>query len=224
MHASGTNRAAFRTVEFFSSHEALLLDYERAMPRIDPRPDCPHTSTHWPWIGERTRPPDGAHVEFSRVVRNPVGGKLGPSTTPEDAVGARGAARPGREPGRLTLVARMGAAGSGPAWLRSWRRSRRAACRGPGSATPCTATRSRRRTGARPGTWRTSSPRSAGSSRYTARSAPIPAATHIEFTGDDVTECVGGSHGLTEDDLTARYETACDPDSTGASPSTWPSA
>ena len=100
MHASGTNPAEFRTVEFYSSHEALLLEYERAMTRIDSRTGLPYdTSAHFPWIGERTRALDGAHVEFFRHVRNPVGVKLGPSTTPEDALALSRPAQPGQRAG-----------------------------------------------------------------------------------------------------------------------------
>ena len=176
MHASGTNPAEFRTVEFYSSHEALLLEYERAMTRIDSRTGLPYdTSAHFPWIGERTRALDGAHVEFFRHVRNPVGVKLGPSTTPEDALALSGRLQPGQRAG----AARPSSPGwarrrSAPACPRSWRRSRPAAPRWPGSAIPCTGTRSRHPAGARRGTWRTSSRRSPASSRSTTRSAPIP--------------------------------------------------
>ena len=177
MHASGADPAEFRTVEFYSSHEALLLEYERALTRIDSRTGLPYdTSAHFPWIGERTRALDGAHIEFFRHVRNPIGVKLGPSTTPQDALSLIDRLNPDNEPGRLTFITRMGASRvrSVPA-ARSSRRSRRAVPRWPGSATRCTATRSRRRTAARRGTWRTSSQRSPASSRCTARSAPIPA-------------------------------------------------
>ena len=110
MHASGTDPAEFRTVEFYSSHEALLLEYERAMTRIDSRTGLPYdTSAHFPWIGERTRALDGAHVEFFRHVRNPVGVKLGPSTTPQDALALADRLNPDNEPGRLTFITRMGA-------------------------------------------------------------------------------------------------------------------
>ncbi len=110
MHASGTDPAEFRTVELYSSHEALLLDYERALTRIDSRTGLPYdTSAHFPWIGERTRALGGAHVEFFRHVRNPIGVKLGPSTTPQDALSLIGALNPDNEPGRLTFITRMGA-------------------------------------------------------------------------------------------------------------------
>src|SRR5215471_18058944 len=110
MHASGTDPAEFRTVEFYSSHEALLLEYERAMTRVDSRTGLPYdTSAHFPWIGERTRALNGAHVEFFRHVRNPVGVKLGPSTTVQDALALADRLNPDNEPGRLTFITRMGA-------------------------------------------------------------------------------------------------------------------
>src|SRR5215471_6221091 len=110
MHASGTDPAEFRTVEFYSSHEALILEYERALTRIDSRTGLPYdVSAHFPWIGERTRALDGAHVEFFRHVRNPVGVKLGPSTTPQDALSLADRLNPDNEPGRLTFITRMGA-------------------------------------------------------------------------------------------------------------------
>src|SRR5262249_61131641 len=109
-HASATDRPEFRPVEFYPSHEALLLEYERAMTRIDSRTGLPYDpSAHFPWIGERTRALDGAHVEFFRHVRNPVGVKLGPSTTPQDALALVDRLNPDNEPGRLTFVTRMGA-------------------------------------------------------------------------------------------------------------------
>ena len=87
MVACGVDSDTFRTVDFYSSHEALLLEYEHALTRIDSRTDTPYnTSAHMVWIGERTRQLDGAHVEYLRHLRNPIGMKLGPSTSPSDAV------------------------------------------------------------------------------------------------------------------------------------------
>jgi 3-deoxy-7-phosphoheptulonate synthase len=212
MHASGTDPAEFRTVEFYSSHEALLLDYERALTRIDSRTGLAYdTSAHFPWIGERTRALDGAHVEFFRHVRNPVGVKLGPSTTPQDALSLIEALNPGNEPGRLTFITRMGA-------------SRIRACLPP-IAEKVTASGARVAWICDPMHGNTIEAPNGQKTRHVEdilaevtgffevhRSLGThPGGIHIEFTGDDVTECVGGSHGLTEDDLTFRYETACDP-------------
>jgi 3-deoxy-7-phosphoheptulonate synthase len=212
MHASGTDPAAFRTVEFYSSHEALLLEYERAMTRIDSRTGLPYdTSAHFPWIGERTRALDGAHVEFFRHVRNPVGVKLGPSITPQDALALADRLNPDNEPGRLTFITRMGASeirsalppvvakvtasGAQVAWVCD-----------PMHGNTIEAPDGRK-------TRRVEDILAEVTGFFEVHRAlgTHPGGIHIEFTGDDVTECVGGSHGITEDDLTNRYETACDP-------------
>ncbi|WP_030798147.1 3-deoxy-7-phosphoheptulonate synthase, partial [Streptomyces griseus] len=100
----------FRTVEFFSSHEALLLDYESALTRTDSRTGrLYNTSGHMVWIGERTRQLDGAHIEFASRIRNPIGIKLGPTTTVDEALTYIDRLDPDREPGRLTFIVRMGA-------------------------------------------------------------------------------------------------------------------
>ena len=110
MHACGADPEEFRAVEFYASHEALLLDYERPLTRTDARSG--HTydlSAHLPWIGERTRDLDGAHIEFARQIRNPVAVKIGPSATAADVLALIEALNPEQEPGRLTLITRMGA-------------------------------------------------------------------------------------------------------------------
>ena len=212
MHASGTDPAEFRTVEFYSSHEALLLEYERALTRTDSRTGLPYdTSAHFLWIGERTRAPDGAHVEFARQLRNPVGVKLGPGTTPQEALALVGRLNPDNEPGRLTFITRMGAAairsalppvvakvaasGAQVAWVCD-------PMHGNTIETPDGRKTRRVEDVLAEVTGFFAVHRSLGTH---------PGGIHIEFTGDDVTECVGGSHGITEADLTSRYETACDP-------------
>ena len=110
MVACGMDKEAFRTVDFYSSHEALLLAYEHAMTRIDSRTGTPYnTSAHMVWIGERTRQVGGAHIEFARHVRNPLGVKVGPTSTAETAVELAEGLDPDHEPGRMTLISRMGA-------------------------------------------------------------------------------------------------------------------
>ncbi|HEY3482895.1 MAG TPA: 3-deoxy-7-phosphoheptulonate synthase class II, partial [Streptomyces sp.] len=110
MKACGTDPAEFRTVEFYASHEALLLDYETALTRTDSRTGHLYdVSGHMVWIGERTRQLDGAHIEFASRIRNPLGVKLGPGTTPEEALSYIERLDPEREPGRLTFIVRMGA-------------------------------------------------------------------------------------------------------------------
>jgi 3-deoxy-7-phosphoheptulonate synthase len=212
MHAGGTDPAAFRTVEFYSSHEALLLEYERAMTRIDSRTGLPYdTSAHFPWIGERTRALDGAHVEFFRHVRNPVGVKLGPSTTPQDALALVEALNPGNEPGRLTFITRMGASR-----IRSGLPPVVEKVTASGAQVAWVCDPMHGNTTEAPGGRKTRHVEDVlaevtGFFEVHRALGTHPGGIHIEFTGDDVTECLGGSHDLTEDDLTDRYETACDP-------------
>jgi 3-deoxy-7-phosphoheptulonate synthase len=192
MHASGVDPAEFRTIEFYSSHEALILEYERALTRIDARTSLPYdVSAHFLWIGERTRDLDGAHVEFARHLRNPIGVKLGPDTTAQDALALIERLDPDNEPGRLTFIARMGAD-----------RVRSALPHGNTIEAPDGHKTRRVEDILAEVTGFFDVHRSLGTH---------PGGIHIEFTGDDVTECTGGSYGLTEDDLTSRYETACDP-------------
>jgi 3-deoxy-7-phosphoheptulonate synthase len=212
MHASGTDPAEFRTVEFYSSHEALLLEYERALTRIDSRTGLPYdTSAHFPWIGERTRALDGAHVEFFRHLRNPIGVKLGPSTTPQDALSLIEALNPDNEPGRLTFITRMGAAR-----IRSCLPPIAEKVAASGAQVVWVCDPMHGNTIETPDGRKTRHVEDiltevTGFFEVHRSLGTHPGGIHIEFTGDDVTECVGGSHGLTEDDLTSRYETACDP-------------
>ena len=204
--------AEFGTAEFYSSHEALLLDYENALTRFDSRSGRPYdSSAHFVWVGERTRGADGAHIEFARQISNPIGVKLGPSATPEDALTLIELLDPRREPGRLTFITRMGAAlvrdvlpplvekvaGSGAqvVWV----------CDPMHGNTIETADGHKTRRMADIVTEVT------GFFEVHRALGTQPGGIHIEFTGEDVTECTGGSHGLTEADLTHRYETACDP-------------
>ena len=212
MHASGIDPAEFRTVEFYSSHEALLLEYERAMTRIDSRTGLPYdTSAHFPWIGERTRALDGAHVEFFRHVRNPVGVKLGPNTTPQDALALVDRLNPGNEPGRLTFITRMGAAA-----IRSGLPPVVEKVTASGAQVAWVCDPMHGNTTETPGGRKTRHVEDilaevTGFFEVHHALGTHPGGIHIEFTGDDVTECLGGSHELFEDDLPGRYETACDP-------------
>ena len=212
MHASGIDPAEFRTVEFYSSHEALLLVYERAMTRIDSRTGLPYdTSAHFPWIGERTRALDGAHVEFFRHVRNPIGVKLGPSTTPQDALALVDRLNPDNEPGRLTFITRMGASA-----IRSGLPPVVEKVTASGAQVAWVCDPMHGNTVEAPGGRKTRHVEDilaevTGFFEVHRALGTHPGGIHIEFTGDDVTECLGGSHDLTEADLTGRYETACDP-------------
>ena len=212
MHACLADPAEFRAVEFYSSHEALLLDYERPLTRTDARSGHAYDlSAHLLWIGERTRDPRGAHIDFARQIRNPVAVKIGPDASAQDVLELIEALDPGHEPGRLTLTTRMGA-----------RRVREAL---PALVEKVTASRS-------PVVWvcdpMHGNTVEAASGHKTRNFDDVldevtgffevhralgthPGGIHIELTGDDVTECIGGGHHIAESDLSDRYETACDP-------------
>ncbi len=212
MVACGVSDDAFRTVNYWASHEALLMEYEQALTRIDSRTGLAYgTSGHLLWIGERTRQLDGAHVELLSQLRNPIGIKLGPSTTPQQARDLVERLDPDLEPGRLTLITRMGAdkvrdvlpplveavenTGRKVAWV----------CDPMHGNTYSTAKGYKTR--AFPVIWDEVD----GFFDVHAELGTWPGGVHIELTGNDVTECVGGVDELDEDALADRYETACDP-------------
>ncbi len=201
-----------RETDFYVAHEALLLGFEEALTRVDSTTgDWYGCSAHFLWIGDRTRQLDGAHVEFLRGVNNPIGMKVGPSQEADDLLRLIDRLNPANEPGRLTLIARMGAekiAARLPPLLRAVEREGRKVVwiTDPMHGnTISTANNFKTRSfdailsevrsffdiHAAEGSW-------AGG-------------VHVEMTGQDVTECVGGAHRLTEADLGTRYETFCDP-------------
>jgi 3-deoxy-7-phosphoheptulonate synthase len=206
------NTSALHEVDVFTSHEALILGYEEALTRQDSLTgswyDC---SAHMLWIGERTRQLDGAHIEFLRGVGNPVGCKIGPGTNPDWVLELCQVLNPARVPGRMTLISRMGAdkvedelrpllravhdAGHPVVW----------ACdpmHGNTFSTP---------SGRKTRHLDTIIGEIAGFVRAHKAEGTWPGGIHIELTGDDVTECLGGADDLGNDDLDDRYETVCDP-------------
>lgn len=212
MHACGTDPEELKTVEFFASHEALLLDYESAMTRTDSRSGALYdVSGHMVWIGERTRQLDGAHIEFAARVRNPVGVKLGPSTTPEEALTLIDRLDPEREPGRLTFITRMGAdtvrdklptlvekvtaSGAQVVWV----------------CDPMHGNTFEADSGHKTRRFDDVLDEVKGFFEVHKGSGTHPGGIHVELTGDDVTECVGGGDEIFVGDLHQRYETACDP-------------
>ena len=202
-----------REVDVFTSHEALILGYEEALTRQDSLTgdwyDC---SAHMLWIGERTHQPDGAHVEFLRGVGNPLGCKIGPTTDPSEVVelcatlNPQRAARPA-DAGQPHGCRQRRANGC----RRSFGPSPMPATRWCGPATRCTATPTSPPTAARPATSTRSCGRSPDSSRRAAAEGVWPGGIHVELTGDNVTECLGGADELSDADLDHRYETVCDP-------------
>jgi 3-deoxy-7-phosphoheptulonate synthase len=211
MRAIGADPDEFHRVDFHASHEALILEYEHALTRDEPSGGSYDLSGHLLWIGERTRAVDGAHVEMLSHVRNPLGVKLGPAASADEVVALADKLDPDRQPGRLTFITRMGAGrvrdvlptlvekvvaeGVQVAWV----------CDPMHGNTFETASGYKTRrfdevidevrgffdVHRALGTW--------------------PGGLHVELTGDDVTECVGGGEELAEVDLAHRYESVCDP-------------
>jgi 3-deoxy-7-phosphoheptulonate synthase len=212
MKACGADSEELHGVEFYSSHEALLLEYERALARIDARTGLPYDlSAHLVWIGERTRDLNGAHVEFCRHIRNPIGVKLGPTASPDDALALIERLNPDDEPGRLTFITRLGAGRireALPPLLETVNKR--------GSPVVWVCDPMHGNTFEAPSGHKTRRldhvlDEVAGFFEVHRALGTHPGGIHVEFTGNDVTECIGGGHGIVEDDLHRRYETACDP-------------
>ena len=212
MEAAGADFDELKHVEFYTGHEGLLMDYERPMTRIDSRTGTPYnTSAHFLWIGERTRDLDGAHVDYFSRVRNPIGVKLGPSTTPETMKQLIDKLDPEREPGRLTFITRMGAGkirdvlpplleaikgmDATPLWVTD-------PMHGNGLTTP---------TGYKTRRFDDVVDEVKGFFESHRAVGTYPGGIHVELTGDDVTECLGGSEHIDEATLATRYESLCDP-------------
>lgn len=215
MNACGVSDESLRTADIFASHEALLVDYERAMLRLaetdEGELELYDLSAHQLWIGERTRGMDDFHVNFASLIANPVGIKIGPSITPEEAVAYAEKLDPNREPGRLTIVARMGhdkvrevlpsivqaveAAGHKVIWQSD-----------PMHGNTFTASN-----GYKTRHFDKVIDEVQGFFEVHRALGTHPGGIHIELTGEDVTECLGGAEDITDLDLPGRYESACDP-------------
>ena len=209
---SGTEVHNLNRVDFYTSHEALLLPYEEAQTRQVPRQwGWFNLSTHFPWIGMRTAALDGAHVEYFRGIRNPVAVKIGPSVTPDALIRLVDALNPEDEPGRLTLIHRMGATNIAeklPALLDVVRREGRRVlwvCDPMHGNTESTANGYKTR--------RFSNIRGELESAFDLHAAAGTrlGGVHLELTGEDVTECLGGARELTESDLARAYRSTVDP-------------
>ncbi len=213
MEALGEQRVEELTrVEFFTSHEGLNLLYESAQTRTVPRREGHYDlTTHLPWIGDRTRGIDGAHVEFFRGIRNPVGVKLGAGATGAEASALAACLNPGKEPGKLVLITRLGAANVGrvlPGLVERVKKDGRRVlwlCDPMHGNTTTTASGIKTRSfeAIREELERTLAVHEAAGSGL--------GGVHFELTGDDVTECVGGAAGVTEAQLSSNYGSACDP-------------
>jgi 3-deoxy-7-phosphoheptulonate synthase len=210
--SAGVDPEKFKTVDFYSSHEALILEYEKALTRIDSRTgDAYDVSAHFVWVGERTRQPGGAHLDFAAKIKNPIGVKIGPKTTPQEALDLITRLNPLNEPGRLTFITRMGAGKIRevlPPILEAVSRS--------GAKVLWVCDPMHGNTYEAPSGYKTRKfddvmEEVRGFFAVHKTCGTHPGGIHIELTGDDVTECVGGGEEISYDDLATRYETACDP-------------
>ena len=208
----GEDVRAIREVDFYTSHEALLLGYESAMTRVDSTTgDWYDTSAHMLWIGDRTRQPDGAHVEFCRGVQNPIGIKCGPSLEPDELLALLDILNPANEAGRIVLIARFGAEKAAEGLPKLVKRIHNDGRHVVWSCDPMHGNTVK------------------ASSGYKTRPFDLilsevntfvdvcraegahPGGVHFEMTGQNVTECLGGSQAISEADLSSRYHTHCDP-------------
>jgi 3-deoxy-7-phosphoheptulonate synthase len=218
MSACGVADHNLQTAEIYASHEALVLDYERAMLRLatdypveQPEPRLYDLSAHYVWIGERTRQLDGAHVAFAEVIANPIGVKIGPTMTPELAVEYVERLDPHNQPGRLTLVSRLGnnkvrdllppiiekvqATGHQVIW----------------QCDPMHGNTHESSTGYKTRHFDRIVDEVQGFFEVHRALGTHPGGIHVEITGENVTECLGGAQDISDSDLAGRYETACDP-------------
>jgi len=212
MHAIGADPDEFHRVDFHSSHEGLVLEYEHAMTRIDSRTQTPYdVGSHFVWIGERTRQLDGAHVELFSRIRNPVGAKLGPTTTPDDAIALAGRLNPDNEPGRLTFITRMGAARIRDVLPQLVEKVSAAGVEVAWVCDPMHGNTFEASSGYKTRRFDDVIDEVQGFFDVHRSLGTWPGGIHVELTGDDVTECVGGGEELAEIDLGNRYESVCDP-------------
>jgi 3-deoxy-7-phosphoheptulonate synthase len=215
MTAAGVNAERTETlhrVDFYTSHEALLLEYEEALCRIDSTTGLPVAgSGHMIWIGDRTRQPDGAHVEFARGVQNPIGLKCGPTITEGELLRLIDRLNPRNEAGRLTLIARFGAGQVGehlPRLIRAVAREGRAVV---WSCDPMHGNTIKSASGYKTRPFERVLREVREFFQVHAAEGTYPGGVHFEMTGKDVTECTGGVRAVTEENLSDRYHTACDP-------------
>ena len=215
MTAAGLTSATnpnLSTVDFYTSHEALLLEYEEAFCRIDSTSGQPIAgSGHMIWIGDRTRQPDGAHVEFCRGVQNPIGLKCGPTTSAEDLKVLIEKLNPANEAGRLTLIARFGAGKVGDHLPRLIKTVQEMGANVLWTCDPMHGNVIKSSTGYKTRPFDSILREVQEFFAIHRAEDTIPGGVHFEMTGKDVTECTGGVRAVTDEDLSSRYHTACDP-------------
>ncbi|MGV0633616.1 3-deoxy-7-phosphoheptulonate synthase class II [Mycolicibacillus trivialis] len=215
MDACGVADRNLQTAEIYASHEALVLDYERAMLRLSEDDEGGQTlydlSAHYLWLGDRTRQIDGAHIAFAEVVANPIGVKLGPSVSPELAVEYVERLDPHNKPGRLTLVSRMGNAKVRDLLPPIIEKVQATGHQVIWQCDPMHGNTHEASTGHKTRHFDRIVDEVQGFFEVHRELGTHPGGIHVEITGEDVTECLGGAQDISDADLGGRYETACDP-------------
>ena len=209
---TGDNNAELSSVDFYTSHEALLLEYEEALTRIDSTTGkWVAGSGHMIWIGDRTRQPDGAHVEFCQGVQNPIGLKCGPTTSAEDLKVLMAKLNPENEAGRLTLIARFGAGAVSDHLPRLIQTVQAEGAHVVWSCDPMHGNTIKSASGYKTRPFDSVLREVQEFFAIHRAEGTVPGGVHFEMTGQDVTECTGGVRAVTDEDLSSRYHTACDP-------------
>ncbi len=215
MKAAGVDSSrahTLQTVDFYTSHEALLLEYEEALCRIDSTTGVPVAgSGHFLWIGDRTRQPDGAHVEFLQGVQNPIGMKCGPTMTTEDLKVLLNKLNPENDAGRLTLITRFGAGSVGDHLPRLIKTVQEEGANVLWTCDPMHGNTIKSASGYKTRPFDSVLREVREFFAIHKAEGTVPGGVHFEMTGQDVTECTGGVRAVTDEDLSARYHTACDP-------------
>jgi 3-deoxy-7-phosphoheptulonate synthase len=215
MEACGVDDPSLHSVEYYASHEALLLDYERAMLRLDKRdPEHPRLydlSGHFLWIGERTRQLDGAHIAFAELLANPIGLKIGPTTTPEQVVEYVERLDPNGVPGRLTVVSRMSNTKIRDLLPPIVEKVTTSGHKVIWQCDPMHGNTVESISGYKTRHFDRIVDEVQGFFEVHHSLGTHPGGLHVEITGEDVTECLGGAQDISDADLHGRYETACDP-------------
>jgi len=201
-----------RVTEFYTSHEALFLGYEQALTRIDSTSgEWYDTSAHFLWIGDRTRDPDGAHVEFCRGIKNPIGLKCGPSLSEDALLRLAGVLNPENRPGRLTLICRFGAEKVAEKLPRLIRAITREGVKVVWSCDPMHGNTTKSQSGIKTRSFDRILKEVKTFLDIHRAEGTHAGGVHFEMTGQNVTECLGGAQAISEEDLAHRYHTHCDP-------------
>jgi 3-deoxy-7-phosphoheptulonate synthase len=209
---TGDSAHTLQSVDFYTSHESLLLEYEEALTRLDSTSGkWLAGSGHMIWIGDRTRQPDGAHVEFARGVLNPIGLKCGPTTTAEDLKVLMAKLNPENEAGRLTLIARFGAGNVGEHLPRLIKAVKEEGANVVWVCDPMHGNTVKSDSGYKTRPFERVLREVQEFFGVHRAEGTIPGGVHFEMTGQDVTECTGGMRAVSDENLSLRYHTACDP-------------